>query len=471
MAMNSVRRAASLRPNCLSFADTLAQSVALIAPASVAAITIPAAFGSAGNGTWFIFVLATIGLILVSININHFARRSASAGALYLYVAKGLGSTAGIVCGWALVLAYLFIAGCVTPVFAHFTNLMLSEFGLQVPSIVLYVICIGVAWYYAYTDIQLSVVLMLLIELLAVSFIIVLALITLAQHGFRPDTEQLTLAGATPGGMSFGMVLAILSFVGFESAATLGEEAKAPARSIPRSLIWSTAITGLFYILVAYTQVLAFRDSDVALNESASALSDIASMAGVELLGVGLYVGVAFSFLSCALACFNAGGRIAYALARQRFFPAPLGQTHTYNATPHVAVSLAAAIMLLITISMSLFGLDELTIYSYLGTIGTYGFLTAYLLVSIAAPVYLEQQGKLRQTDLIVSLLAGFFMLIPIAGSFYPVPAFPFNVFPYLFLLYLAVGVWLFSVRRKRAPYITENLKHGFEAGQSRLEA
>ena len=62
----------------------------------------------AGNGTWLSFVLGLVGLVLVSLNINQFASRSASPGSLYFYIAQGLGPMAGVVCGWSLVVAYLF---------------------------------------------------------------------------------------------------------------------------------------------------------------------------------------------------------------------------------------------------------------------------------------------------------------------------------------------------------------------------
>jgi amino acid transporter len=447
----------------------MAQSVALVAPTLTAALNAPLAFASAGNGAWFAYLIATIGLILVGLNINHFARRHASAGALYVYVARGLNSTAGILCGWALTLAYLFVAGAEFGGFAHYANIVLTEFDLQMPSFLLGTICIGIAWYYAYTDIQLSAVLMLIIEILAVGFILVVAFLLLAKQGFRPDIDQLTLAGVSPSGISLGMVIAVFSFVGFESATTLGDEAKSPARSIPRSLIWSTALVGTFFIFICYTEVLGFRGLETPLNESAAPLNILSSLAGVELMGVGLTMGIAFSCFSCALASINASARIAYALARHSFFPTPLGEAHTQNKTPHVAVTLSALIVFLVAGSMSLFGIDDILIYSYLGTISTYGFLLAYILVSIAAPVYLAQQGELRQHHVVISLLAGFCMLIPVAGSLYPVPAFPFNIFPYLFLLYLAAGGWLFLTLRHRSQ-IAENLERDYEARQNILE-
>jgi hypothetical protein len=50
-----------------------------------------------------------------------------------------------------------------------------------------------------------------------------------------------------------------------------------------------------------------------------------------------------------------------------------------------------------------------------------------------------------------VSVAAFLCLLVPTVGSFYPVPAYPANIFPYLFLGYLALGAgWLFTLARRQ---------------------
>lgn len=70
MAANPAKMPVGLRPSCLSFPEILAQSIALIAPTLTAALNAPLVFANAGNGAWFAFVMATIGLIFVGLNIN-----------------------------------------------------------------------------------------------------------------------------------------------------------------------------------------------------------------------------------------------------------------------------------------------------------------------------------------------------------------------------------------------------------------
>ncbi|MBI4781139.1 MAG: APC family permease [Oscillatoriophycideae cyanobacterium NC_groundwater_1537_Pr4_S-0.65um_50_18] len=466
MATNSQLKANSrvavLRPDCLSFPEILAQSIATTAPTLTAALNAPLVFASAGNGTWFAYVLATIGLIFVGLNMNVFARRSAAPGALYLYVAKGLGATTGIVCGWALTLAYIAVVVTEIGGFAHYFHLVLAELGVQLPSILLYAICVGIAWYYAFTDIQLSAILMLVLELISVGIVVVLGVLVLKHNGFPIDTDQLTLKDVTPNGISLGMVIAVLSYVGFESSATLGNEAKSPTRFIPPSFLWSVGLCGIFFIFVAYVEVVGFRGYATPLNESGNPLDVLAALAGADALGLILGVGISMSFLGGMLASFNAGGRIVFALARHSFFPSPLGKVHIHNQTPHLAITICALITFLIATSMSLFGVADLQVYSYAGTLSTYGFLACYVLLSIAAPAYLARCGQLRQHHVVISVVGVAFMCIPIVGSFFPAPPFPYNVFPYLFLLYLAGGAALFVMFRKRSPQIVERIERDY---------
>ncbi len=107
MTLNLRQSASSLRQQCLSYPEVLAQSVGNIAPTVAPAVNVGLVFASAGKGTCLAFLIATIGLVLVSLNIKQFARRSASPGGLYAYIARSLGPTTGVISGFALLLAYL----------------------------------------------------------------------------------------------------------------------------------------------------------------------------------------------------------------------------------------------------------------------------------------------------------------------------------------------------------------------------
>ncbi len=73
-----------LRQNCLPFKEVIAQSVENIAPTLTPTLTAAVVFANVGVGTWLTYLLATIGLLFAGLNINQFARRSASPVALTL---------------------------------------------------------------------------------------------------------------------------------------------------------------------------------------------------------------------------------------------------------------------------------------------------------------------------------------------------------------------------------------------------
>lgn len=465
-----------LRRECLSYPEVLAQSFAVIAPTTVPAAVLSFVFAFSGNATWLSYLLGMIGLVFVSININQFARRSASPGSLYSYIVKGLGPTVGVLCGWSLILAYLFTGMSTLCGFAIFGQKLLGGIGIHTHILTLFAVGTVVAWYVAYKDIKLSAKMMLLIEGVSIGLILLLGLIIWMHKGFAIDPAQLTLQGATPGGVAMGIVLVVFSFSGFESSTTLGDEAKNPLRSIPKSVIQSTLLAGILFISMAYIEVLGFSGTGVNLGENEAPLDFLAHQAGVDFLGVVISLGALLSFFACTLGCINPTARVFFLMARHGLFPDFLGAAHSSNLTPHTAIALSSMLTFLVPAAVHLFGVTAFDSQGYFGTICTLGFLLVYILVSIAAPVYLYRLQKLRLRDVVFSVLGVGFMLLPIAGtvgipgsSMFPPPEAPYNVFPYLFLLYLAAGYGWFLFQGRRSP-IVEHMQERVNAIHARFD-
>lgn len=84
-----------LKRGALNLLEVVAQSVANIAPSATPALIVPLVFATARNGTWLAYLLATLAVLAVTVQINSFAARSASPGALCTFTAQGLGPTWG----------------------------------------------------------------------------------------------------------------------------------------------------------------------------------------------------------------------------------------------------------------------------------------------------------------------------------------------------------------------------------------
>jgi amino acid transporter len=456
-----------LKTKCLSFPETLSQSVANISPTLTPVVIVPVVFATAGNGTWLAYLFATVSLVLVGMNINQFAKRSASPGSLYSFITRGLGLNAGFLAGWCLILAYLFtgmavLAGAVNYAVILCGMMGIGAHGYLLPLVLFALGCL-LAWIIAYRDIQLSTRLMLVLEVVSMLVILTLGAIIMFQKHVFIDTPQLQFGSMDFSGIKAGLVLAIFSYVGYESATTLGEEAKNPLKAIPRSVILSAVISGVFFMVTSYIAVLGFRGLKATLDQSTAPFNDLATSAGVSFFGVIISLSAVISLFACTLASLNAGSRILFSMGRHGIFHSQMGKAHSSNETPHYAATVAAIIILLLPAIMLVCGYGILDVFNDLSTVATYGFLVVYAMVSIAAPVYLKQIGKVTLGAVALSLAAVFLMGFTIYSTVYPLPAAPMTYFPFYFLGYLLVGIVWFAFLRIKSPKVANEIKLDLE--------
>src|SRR5271156_1423919 len=269
-----------LRREVLSPMETLAQSVSTIAPTTTPVATIPLVCALAGNGTWLAYVLATAAILLVALCIGKFARYSASPGSLYTYASMVLPPSLGAAAAWSLLFAYVATGASVIGGFYHFGNLLLRDAtGHATSAAFLALLVTAISIWIASRDVKISTRLMLWIEAVSVSFILVVVALVLFRHGWHLDGEQFRLRGMTGSGLRLGLVLALFSFVGFESATTLGSEARNPLKTIPRVVIESAIISGVFFIVSAYSEVLGFHVAGQDLGASQAPMHVLAGVA------------------------------------------------------------------------------------------------------------------------------------------------------------------------------------------------
>jgi basic amino acid/polyamine antiporter, APA family len=148
--------------------------------------------------------------------------------------------------------------------------------------------------------------------------------------------------------------IAILLLVGFESVTSLGEEAKNPKKDIPRGVLLSLTIQGLFCYMIEYFAANYFLNSAYSLNAakgSAAPIGDMMVIVGNALLGghgeAFMLIEAATVFLALigtTLSCINTGARVTYAMGRDEEVPEHFGLLHGDNLTPHRAIWTLATI-------------------------------------------------------------------------------------------------------------------------------
>lgn len=441
-----------LRQGILPQWGTLAQSLSSIAPTASPAMVIPLVIAASGVSSWLVYLLATVGVALVAIHINVFAKSSASPGSLYAYVHEELGFWPGLVAGWALLVAYVGTASAVTGGIVQYAQGLFGAWlGHATGAALLIVASIAVATALAYRNVELSTRFMLIFEALSISLILLLFFYPSASHRLAWDSSQFGAAAFHLAPIRTGLILATFSFVGFESAAALGSEAHEPLKTIPRAILGTAILSGVLFIFSAYAEVAAFGGHFDLIANSAAPLQLLAQLKGAGWLTPLLSIGAIVSFFACTLACITAAARTALLMGAHGELPVHLSRAHAVNRTPHIAVLASGVAALLPAVGLILARVNAFDLYGWLGTIATFGFVIIYLLVVVAALVRLQRTQQLSVIRFLAGAVTIAFLIWAFAGSLNLDARGPEHRLPGIFMSVIALGV-AFGLLSRKSP-------------------
>jgi amino acid transporter len=239
--------------------------------------------------------------------------------------------------------------------------------------------------------------------------------------GSTPANQDFTLsvfnppAGTGAYELSIALVLGFLSFAGFEAAASLGEETRNPRRDIPRAILGTAIFGGILFIIVTSIEVMGFGTGSEGIKAFASSgalFQTLSSLYLTSWIGDIITLGIVVSAGACALACFVAASRLAYALARDAFPRSPVARL-SRDESPVAALVLVMAAGVVIAALYRIFAggdgaNDPYTLYFYAATAGTIALLVAYAGVTLGAMRFLFASGVRR--------VATWEIVIPIAA-------------------------------------------------------
>lgn len=100
-----------LKKDNLSIIETVALSVAIIAPTAAMSLNISLMAQTCSFSAPLVFLISTIVVGLVSYSIIKFNHYISASGSLYAFTKTALGNKMGFTSGWALLLAYIALAG------------------------------------------------------------------------------------------------------------------------------------------------------------------------------------------------------------------------------------------------------------------------------------------------------------------------------------------------------------------------
>lgn len=446
---------AGLDRRSIGFFDVLAQSVAAVAP-SAAVTTIPVlTFAVAGGATLPSLAIAAFITLLVASSINVFAKRIAAAGSLYTFVSRGLGIGASFMTGAAMLTGYGFISMFALFGAAHYLGVLMGGAwpGAVIPPWAAAILVVVLAAGYLIVllgGIRLSTRLTLLIEAASVVAILVLIVILLAATG--PDIPFDTISRMTvePDATAAGVVIAMTAFVGFESASSLGVEAKRPFASVPRALVWTVAAAGALYLLGTLAQLAGFAYLGADLLSTDAPVNVLADGFDAPWIGILLDAIIAMSFFAAAVAATTALVRVLFSMARDGIIPSAFGRTSRGRKTPVIAILAVVPAIVVIPLVLMVVGFDIWQAMNLLLVCAASGYTVGYILVCVAAPLFLWRIGEITVWPTIRALTAAATLTVSLVIYLASMASGEQVIGVILFAaVMLAAGLWFFALRRR----------------------
>ena len=439
-----------------------AQSVANIAPSAVIAFGPGSMALSAGNGAWFSFAIGLVIIMLVAQSISTIARRRAGAGSLYSLVRPSIGSTGTFITGWALFVGVIGIASGSLAGSGFFASKVLEKIGIKSFSgasgqVILDLILLAAAVYVTISSVRTAARVSATLEILSIAVIVLVLVTVMFKSGHWVDSHQISLSGAKFNGVVFAIVIAILGFVGFEGAAALGEESDDPFRAIPRAIKGGAFFSGVLYIFATYSQVAAFKGGAAALGKSGSPMDDLTSQYGLTSVQPILNLGFAASFLAVVMACVTVGARLLFSWGNEGLVSSWFGKAHRKHRTPANSIYAIAPLVAIPTIWVLESGVAPLSATTYIDTVGVFGYMLAYIIVCLGAPLFLKKINVGGVLQLwIIGILGAASLVYVFYANIIPVPAPPMNRLPYYFIGFMVLGLVWFAFLKVRKPAAVE---------------
>jgi amino acid transporter len=195
----------------------------------------------------------------------------------------------------------------------------------------------------------------------------------------------------TSGSISFGLLFALLSSLGFEAVAVFREETRDPVKTVPRATYLSVILLTGFYAVGAWAYITAF-------GPSKSLTASAADPSGSFTASMGQYVGTAAvdivsvllvtSAFAALLATQNIAARYLYTLGSDAVLPRALGKVHPRFGSPYVAAVVVAALTLLGFGVPTILGADPLKLYAGLAGLGAVGIVFLMTATNIAIVLF-----------------------------------------------------------------------------------
>jgi amino acid transporter len=457
-------RVSELHAGSTGLGGAVVQSAALIAPAAGATAGFVFVASKSGFASPFAMVIGMLFSLCLAVIIGEFARKLPAAGSFYNYLTHAFGPKVGFVTGVMLFGAYILLLPFQLSFFSTFTSEYLAGHSVNIDWQWLAVALIVFSMLLTIAGLLPSLrtgLVFLAFEIVVFGIIAIVILVNGGADGLsaKPFDPSESLEGFS--GIIYGLVFAIFAFVGFESATTLGEEVHEPRRTIPRAVLVTTLVIGIFYTLLLYSGVVGFGLTPKgleALQTDGTPFDTLARSFSGAFLGTLSIIAVITSFIALNIVTVNAAGRMIFSMGRDRMLPRWFDHVNRRGA-PDRAVVVSVVVMLAVTLILgSIYEPGELAAWA--AYIATLFFIAAYGLLGVGVIKYYWEQHRPEFSLWLHGIIpvAGLVGVgIVTYGNVHPTPPSPLRWFIWATLGTIAVaGLLAFYLERRNPRLLVE---------------
>src|SRR5215207_6947016 len=452
MTMERAERFDHLREHSIRLPQVLFQSITHMGPGLAVAFSLLVGYAFAGAAMPLSVLLAILVCLMIANSVGQLAKQMSSAGGLYTYASQALGPKAGFLVGWSLGFVELIIA---PSVFLITGNILATSVGL--PWWFWTIVATGIVFLLNYWGVRLSTNTGIALGIIEIVAFLALGVYMIVSAGDANTLQVFNPANSLEGtwsGVFKGMVFSILAFIGFEAAAPLGEEARNPRRTIPRVVLSSALVIGLFYLVCAYASVMGWGFSRMG---SYAENPDPWTTMATRYWGVGwviIFLAIVNSAIANANAGVNAATRVIYAMGRIDVLPRVFGRTHPEHRTPYMAI-IAQSILALVVALVLGAAFEPVGGFSIIATAVTIVVILVYMMVSLACMVFYLRERRDQFNVLlhgVFPMLAILILLAPLYYQFAPLPDYPVRLGNYFAIAWILLGFLALGLAASQRP-------------------
>jgi amino acid transporter len=479
----------SLNADRLSVWHVVFFTLSAATPLTVVSGVVPTGYGVTGVlGIPLAFLLVGVILWVFTGGFVAMGRSISNAGAFYAYVAQGLSRRVAVGVAWLALTSYnLLQVGLYGIIGVAAGPLAEQYFSIDAPWWAFALVAWAVTAALGLMKVDLNGRVLSALLLTEVAVIVVFSIANIADPG-PEGVSFATLEPSSLSGLGWGSLfilgLAVLGYVGFESAAVYSEETRNTARTVKAAMYWTVGGSCLVYVLASWGMSVAVGPAKIVQASQEQGAELFFTLASDRLGSVAMDIGhiLLLTSITAALISFhNTVARYAFALGREHVMPEALGRTSASTGSPVVASAAQSAIGLLVIIVFAAAGLDPLLQLFYVcGTAGGIGVLSLLLITAIAIVSFFlrnphsESAASAFVAPALATLLLAVVLLVSLIhlDSLLGVrPGHPLTVIiPIAIVAILGLGALWGNFLRSNRPQVFELIGQGADSARARVQ-